>query len=177
MCVCVWGGGTTAATQQQQPRRTAQHPDVAAACAACTRLLRCSAPNPRASPSLAASRFPPARAKNDLKAETDPFKRAVLDGRQLALKVSANSVYGFTGATVGKMPCLAISASTTSYGRNMIMKTREAVQVTPAWMHAWLHACVAARVRVRAAATCVCCCDWVAAGACCAPAVGYSNSS
>lgn len=28
------------------------------------------------------------RAKNDLKKETDPFKRAVLDGRQLALKVS-----------------------------------------------------------------------------------------
>lgn len=37
------------------------------------------------------------RAKEDLKKETDPFKRAVLDGRQLALKVSANSVYGFTG--------------------------------------------------------------------------------
>ena len=28
------------------------------------------------------------RAKNDLKKETDPFKRAVLDGRQLALKVN-----------------------------------------------------------------------------------------
>lgn len=27
------------------------------------------------------------RAKTDLKKETDPFKRAVLDGRQLALKV------------------------------------------------------------------------------------------
>ena len=27
------------------------------------------------------------RAKADLKMETDPFKRAVLDGRQLALKV------------------------------------------------------------------------------------------
>ncbi|KAL6749067.1 DNA polymerase delta subunit one [Haematococcus lacustris] len=68
------------------------------------------------------------RAKLDLKAEKDPFKRAVLDGRQLALKISANSVYGFTGATVGKMPCLAISASTTAYGRNMIMHTRQMVQ-------------------------------------------------
>ena len=29
------------------------------------------------------------RAKADLKKETDPFKRAVLDGRQLALKVSS----------------------------------------------------------------------------------------
>eukprot|EP00775_Hariotina_reticulata_P002392 gene2392-2696_t len=68
------------------------------------------------------------RAKADLKKETDPFKRAVLDGRQLALKVSANSVYGFTGATVGKMPCLAISASTTAYGRQMIEATRTWVQ-------------------------------------------------
>ena len=38
------------------------------------------------------------KAKADLKKETDPFKRQVLDGRQLALKISANSVYGFTGA-------------------------------------------------------------------------------
>ena len=36
-----------------------------------------------------------------MKKETDPQRAAVLDGRQLALKVSANSVYGFTGATVG----------------------------------------------------------------------------
>lgn len=49
------------------------------------------------------------KAKADLKNETDPFKRSVLDGRQLALKISANSVYGFTGAQVGKLPCLEIS--------------------------------------------------------------------
>lgn len=38
------------------------------------------------------------RAKNELAKATDPFEIAVLDGRQLALKISANSVYGFTGA-------------------------------------------------------------------------------
>lgn len=32
------------------------------------------------------------------------------------LQVSANSVYGFTGATVGQLPCLEISSSVTSYG-------------------------------------------------------------
>ena len=53
----------------------------------------------------------------DLKKETDPFRKQVLNGRQLALKISANSVYGFTGATVGKLPCLQISASVTSFGR------------------------------------------------------------
>jgi DNA polymerase delta subunit 1 len=41
----------------------------------------------------------------------------VLEGRQLALKISANSVYGFTGATVGQLPCLEISASVTAFGR------------------------------------------------------------
>jgi DNA polymerase delta subunit 1 len=89
------------------------------------------------------------RARADLKQETDPFKRAVLDGRQLALKVcyifhqvaaaisfsntnrkqiSANSVYGFTGATIGKLPCLPISTSVTAYGRQMIMETKNEVE-------------------------------------------------
>ncbi|KAF9477762.1 hypothetical protein BDN70DRAFT_880775 [Pholiota conissans] len=68
------------------------------------------------------------RAKADLKKEKDPFKKAVLDGRQLALKISANSVYGFTGATIGKLPCLAISSSTTAYGRQMIEKTKREVE-------------------------------------------------
>ena len=68
------------------------------------------------------------RAKRELAVETDSFKKAVLNGRQLALKISANSVYGITGATVGKLPCLAIASSTTSYGRQMIEKTKEEVE-------------------------------------------------
>lgn len=68
------------------------------------------------------------QAKNDLKKETDPFKKGVLNGRQLALKISANSVYGFTGATIGKLPCLAISSSVTAFGREMIEKTKQEVQ-------------------------------------------------
>ncbi|CAM9020652.1 unnamed protein product [Wickerhamomyces anomalus] len=68
------------------------------------------------------------KAKADLKKETDPFKRDVLNGRQLALKISANSVYGFTGATIGKLPCLAISSSVTAFGRGMIEKTKQEVQ-------------------------------------------------
>ncbi|KAL8939303.1 MAG: hypothetical protein Q9216_003439 [Gyalolechia sp. 2 TL-2023] len=68
------------------------------------------------------------RAKKELAVETDPFKKAVLNGRQLALKISANSVYGITGATVGKLPCLPIASSTTSYGRQMIERTKEEVE-------------------------------------------------
>lgn len=67
------------------------------------------------------------RAKNELAKATDPFEKAVLDGRQLALKISANSVYGFTGAQVGQLPCLAISSSVTSFGRVMIEKTKALV--------------------------------------------------
>eukprot|EP01134_Creolimax_fragrantissima_P003471 CFRG3471T1 len=70
------------------------------------------------------------RAKMALKKEIDPFKKAVLDGRQLALKISANSVYGFTGATVGKLPCLQISSSVTGFGRQMIEQTKQVVEST-----------------------------------------------
>jgi DNA polymerase delta subunit 1 len=69
------------------------------------------------------------RAKADLKKEKDPQRAAVLDGRQLALKVSANSVYGFTGATVGKLPCFEISAGVTSFGRDMIDATKKEVEM------------------------------------------------
>lgn len=68
------------------------------------------------------------RAKAELKKETDPFKKQVLDGRQLALKISANSVYGFTGAQVGKLPCLEISQSVTGFGRQMIETTKRLVE-------------------------------------------------
>ena len=68
------------------------------------------------------------KAKADLKKETDPFKKKVLDGRQLALKISANSVYGFTGAQVGKLPCLEISQSVTAFGREMIEQTKNEVE-------------------------------------------------
>jgi DNA polymerase elongation subunit (family B) len=50
----------------------------------------------------------------------------------LGLQISANSVYGFTGATIGKLPCLAISSSVTAYGRQMIEKTK---QVCPSLLH------------------------------------------
>lgn len=43
------------------------------------------------------------------------------DSRQLALKVTANALYGFTGAGKrGVLPCLEISTSVTSKGRDLI---------------------------------------------------------
>ena len=68
------------------------------------------------------------RAKADLAREKDPTKKKVLDGRQLALKISANSVYGVTGARDGKLPCTEIAATVTAYGRDMIKLTRKTVE-------------------------------------------------
>lgn len=70
------------------------------------------------------------KAKKEMKEATDPLLASVLNGRQLALKISANSVYGFTGATVGQLPCLEISSSVTSFGRQMIEKTKQTVEET-----------------------------------------------
>ena len=67
------------------------------------------------------------KTKKELKEAVDENVKAVLDGRQLALKISANSVYGFTGAQVGQLPCIEISATVTSVGRSMIERTRDFV--------------------------------------------------
>jgi len=68
------------------------------------------------------------RAKKEMAEATDPLTKGVLNGRQLALKISANSVYGFTGATIGMMPCLEISSSVTAFGREMIDTTKKHVE-------------------------------------------------
>lgn len=64
------------------------------------------------------------RAKVELAKATDEMTKGVLEGRQLALKISANSVYGFTGALVGQLPCIEISSSVTAFGRDMIKQTK-----------------------------------------------------
>jgi len=68
------------------------------------------------------------RAKDLAAKEEDQLTKMVLDSRQLALKISANSVYGFTGAVRGILPCLAISSSVTAYGREMILETKKSVE-------------------------------------------------
>jgi len=68
------------------------------------------------------------RAKKDMANATDPMEKAVQNGRQLALKISANSVYGFTGANVGQLPCLPIAATVTAYGRNLLLQTKAFVE-------------------------------------------------
>lgn len=61
--------------------------------------------------------------KRQMNAEKDLFIKTVLNAKQLAIKVSMNSIYGFTGAVIGALPCLAISQSVTGCGRQMIEQT------------------------------------------------------
>lgn len=43
-------------------------------------------------------------------------QRAVLDGRQRALKVTANALYGFTGAQASQLQCAPLADSCLAYG-------------------------------------------------------------
>ena len=61
--------------------------------------------------------------KNDLEMQYN-----VLDGFQLAMKVSMNSIYGFTGANLGRLPEKRIAASTTAEGRRMIQVCKDYVE-------------------------------------------------
>ena len=73
--------------------------------------------------------------KKQMKALNDPSctMYKVYDGRQLGLKVVANSIYGFTGAINGFLPEKRIAASVTKYGRYMINQTKEKVENHPEW--------------------------------------------
>ena len=56
-------------------------------------------------------------------------EHTLLDGRQLALKVMCNCVYGFMGAAShGKMAQPAVAATVTSVGREMILRTKALVE-------------------------------------------------
>lgn len=67
------------------------------------------------------------QAKRDM-AQADDNMKKVFNGKQLAYKISMNSVYGFTGASKGMLPCVAIASSVTFEGRHMIEQTKDYVE-------------------------------------------------
>jgi DNA polymerase delta subunit 1 len=67
------------------------------------------------------------QAKKDMAASTGALK-AMYNGKQLAYKISMNSVYGFTGASKGMLPCVNIASTVTTKGRSMIDQTKEYVE-------------------------------------------------
>jgi DNA polymerase elongation subunit (family B) len=66
------------------------------------------------------------KAKRAMRCAKTPFEEAVMNGRQLALKIVANSVYGFCGAYI--MRKLEISAAVTYWGRVGITETTEFIE-------------------------------------------------
>lgn len=65
--------------------------------------------------------------KREMKSEKDPFRYSLLNSKQLAQKVTANSLYGFCGTAKGMLPLVAIAAAVTCTGRDMIQSTSDYV--------------------------------------------------
>ena len=68
------------------------------------------------------------KAKKDMAAAEGTPMEAIYNGKQLAYKISMNSIYGFTGASKGMLPCVAIASSVTFRGRQMIEETKTYVE-------------------------------------------------
>lgn len=66
--------------------------------------------------------------KNLMKKEPDKFKEKMLDGLQLAYKVTANSLYGIIGSLTSAISLVDISASTTATGRDHLMLAKQTVE-------------------------------------------------
>jgi DNA polymerase delta subunit 1 len=67
------------------------------------------------------------KAKKDMASATG-FMKEIYNGKQLAYKISMNSMYGFTGVKSGMLPCSEIASTTTAKGRSMIEETKTYVE-------------------------------------------------
>ena len=68
------------------------------------------------------------KAKKLMAQHEGTLMEAVYNGQQLAYKISMNSIYGFTGASKGMLPLLAIASTVTWRGREMIDETKTYVE-------------------------------------------------
>jgi DNA polymerase delta subunit 1 len=66
--------------------------------------------------------------RKQMKGLKDENLYAVLNGVQLAIKVSMNSIYGFTGAKYGRLPNKKIAAAVTACGRGMIAHSKKCAE-------------------------------------------------
>lgn len=66
--------------------------------------------------------------KKEMEKENDAFKKSILDSKQSALKITANSIYGQLGAAVSPIYFKKGAACTTAIGRQMLEKAREFVE-------------------------------------------------
>jgi DNA polymerase elongation subunit (family B) len=66
--------------------------------------------------------------KNLMEKENEPFRKKILDGLQLAYKVTANSLYGQTGASTSPICLKEIAASTTAIGRERLEFSKQFIE-------------------------------------------------
>ena len=67
------------------------------------------------------------KAKNQYNKEKNLDLKEIYNSRQKSYKTLCNSFYGFTGAHEGFLPCLQISSTITSIGREMIEMTKNLI--------------------------------------------------
>ena len=68
------------------------------------------------------------KAKKEMETEEDPAQKANLNGKQNALKITANSIYGILGAGTSPLCMKELAASTTAIGRHMLETARTFVE-------------------------------------------------
>jgi len=68
------------------------------------------------------------KAKKQMKETKDSFKKSVFNGKQLALKITANSVYGYLGAKFSELRFIDLASCTTSVGRDKIYFAKNEVE-------------------------------------------------
>ena len=66
--------------------------------------------------------------KKQMKNEKDPFMKNVYDKRQLAIKISANSLYGQSGAKTSDIYDKDVAAATTATGRKLLIYAKEVIE-------------------------------------------------
>lgn len=75
--------------------------------------------------------------KNLMNAESDPEKKLILDKRQNALKISGNSIYGFTKANM--LPMEEITETVTAHCRALIVGTTKFIEYKYRRIHGYAH--------------------------------------
>lgn len=68
------------------------------------------------------------QVKEELKHTKDPDMKAVWAAKELALKVTANALYGISGASEGKISCVEVALTTTYIGRTSINRVNKYIR-------------------------------------------------
>ena len=66
--------------------------------------------------------------RKQIKLETDPENRRILEAKQLALKDLSNSLYGYTGYARSRLYVMNIANTITAFARDTITKTKQIIE-------------------------------------------------